>query len=141
MKKALRCSLILLTLILLSSCSNNLTNRSDIVALFQNYEDAFIEASTSGNFSKLEAVPGVQKVLTFDEYIDIQCGGSGLGSSTSYYGIFYSETDDLCAVDVAGPHEELVSDGDGFHYEQSDGDNEYYVEPLGNHFFYYEAHF
>lgn len=141
MKKSILCLFILFTIIVLSSCSNNLTDRSDIISFFRNYEDAFIEASTSGDFSKLEKIKGVQKVLIWDEYTDIQCGGDGFGSSTHYCGIFYSETDNLCAIDVAGPRDELVADEKGYCYKQSDGDNEYYVEPLGNHFFYYEAHF
>lgn len=141
MKKVILCLFILFTIIVLPSCSANLTKRSDIISLFQNYEDLFIEASTSGEFSKLEKIKGVQKVLTWNKCTDIQCGGAGFGSSTHYYGIFYSETDNLCAIDVAGPRDELVVDKDGYRYKQSDGDNEYYVEPLGNHFFYYEAHF
>lgn len=101
----------------------------------------FIEASTSGDYTELEKLRGVQKVIVWDEYVDIQCGGSGFGPSTHYYGIFYSETDNLCAIDVSGPRDELMPDGNGYRYNQHDGDNEYYVEPLGNHFFYYEAHF
>lgn len=141
MKKAILCLFILFTMIVLPSCSNNLTNYSAIISLFQNHEDSFIEASISGDFSKLEEIRGVQKVSTGNQCVDIQCGGTGFGSSTHYYGIFYSEADDLCAIDVAGPRDELVADGNGYRYQQHPGDNEYYVEPLGNHFFYYEAHF
>ena len=140
MKKAL-CVVFLLMVCFLSACSSNLTSKERIVNIYKKNEALFIDAASNRSFSDLEKINGVQKVLVRDEYVDIQCGGSGFGSSTHYYGIFFSETDNLCAIDVAGPRDELVEDGNGYRYKQSDGDNEYYVEPLGNHYFYYEAHF
>ena len=104
-------------------------------------EERFIEAAANGSFNELERIRGVQEVLVWDDYVDIRCGGSGCGPNTHYYGIFYSLSDDLCAIDVSGPLNELTADGKGYRYKQQDGDNEYYVEPLGNHYFYYEAHF
>lgn len=141
--KRVWCLMILTVICLLSACSSNLTSKESIVNLYAKNEALFIDAASDGSFSDLEKITGVQSVYVFDEYeyVDIQCGGSGFGSSTHYYGIFYSETDNLCAIDVAGPRDELVEDGSGYRYKQSDGDNEYYVEPLGNHYFYYEAHF
>ena len=47
----------------------------------------------------------------------------------------------MCAIDVAGPEDELVESGDGYLYQESGGDNRYYVEALGNNFYYYEADF
>ena len=126
---------------ILSAHSSNLTSKESIVDLYTKNETLFINAATNKNFSDLEIINGVQNVLVWDEYVDIQCGGSGFGSSTNYFGIFFSATDDLCAVDVAGPFDELVADGSGYRYKETNGDNEYYVEPLGNHYFYYEAHF
>ena len=83
----------------------------------------------------------MQNVDIWEEYVDIQCGGAGFGSSTHYYGIFYSEKDDLCAVRLGAPGDQLKEHENGFLYIEEDGDNRYYVEPLGNHYFYYEAHF
>ncbi len=132
---------VLIVICLLSACSSNLTSKESVVNLYTKNEALFIDAASKKSFSDLEKINGVQKVLVWDNYVDIQCGGSGFGSSTHYYGIFFSEDDDLCAVDVAGPLNELVEDGNGYLYEQSDGDNEYYVEPLENHYYYYEAYF
>ena len=140
MKKAL-CVVFLLMVCFLSACSSNLPSKESIVNLYTKNEALFIDAASNRSFSDLEKINGVQKVLVWDEYVDIQCSGSGFSSSTHYYGIFFSEDDNLCAVDIAGPLDELVEDGNGYRYKQSDGDNEYYVEPLGNHYFYYEAHF
>ena len=140
MKRAL-CLVVLIMVCFLSACSGNLTSKESIEKIYIKNETLFVNAASDRSFSDLEKISGVQKVLIWDEYVDIQCGGSGLGSGTHYYGIFYSEADDLCAVEVAGPLDELVAVGNGYRYKQSDGDNEYYVEPLGNHYFYYEAHF
>lgn len=140
MKKAL-CLIIPLMICFLSACSNNLTSKESIVNLYTKNEALFVSAASNGSFSDLEKINGVQKVLAWDDCVDIKCGGSGFGSGTHYYGIFFSEDDNLCAVNVAGPLDELVEDGNGYRYKQADGDNEYYVEPLGNHYFYYEAHF
>ena len=139
--KSVFCIVIIIMICFLSACSGNLTSKESIKDLYTQNETLFASAASSGSFSDLEKLRGVQNVFVRDEYVNIECGGSGFGSSTHYYGIFFSETDDFCAVDVAGPIDELVADGDGYRYKQSDGDNEYYVEPLGNHYFYYEAHY
>ena len=82
--------------------------------------------------------------LVPDVDINMLCGGIGFGSGTSYYGIFYSDSDDLLAVNVSlGSLEELQHQGPGFISVPpfSESNKRYYVEPLGNHFFYYEAHY
>ena len=138
----LMASIMFLILCALGSAGDGLTNREDIVAMYRRNEAAFIEAAETGDFQSLERVYGVMNVDYESNCIDIECGGAGLGSSTHYYGIFYSEKDDLYAVHIAcGSREWLKQDGEGYRYKQNGGDNEYYVEPLGNHYFYYEAHY
>ena len=141
MKKVISLLVLFAMVIVLSACSNNLTEKSDIISLYQKNEKIFLLAAENGDYSAIERIKGVQKVLVWDTYIDIQCGGSGFGSSTHYYGIFYSADDNLCAIDVAGPRDKLVEPGEGYLYQEENGDNRYYVEPLGNHYYYYEAHF
>ncbi len=141
MKKAFLLFISLFWLISATACSNNLTDKQDIISLYEKNEETFLQAASSGDYSFVEKINGVQKVLAWDAYVDIQCGGAGFGPSTHYYGIFYSADDNLCAIDVAGPKDKLVEHGDGYLYQEENGDNRYYVEPLGNHFYYYEAHF
>ncbi|MBE6551279.1 MAG: hypothetical protein E7665_03990 [Ruminococcaceae bacterium] len=124
-----------------ASCSSNMTDKDEIIKLFRNKERVFLDAANNNDFSKVSKIYGVQNVDTWEDYIDIQCGGAGFGSSTHYYGIFYSENDDLCAVRLGAPGDQLKEHENGFLYTEENGDNRYYVEPLGNHFFYYEAHF
>ena len=111
------------------------------MAKFNKNEMVFLQAVESGDFSAVERIAWVQEVQMSETHVDIRCGGAGFGSSTHYYGIFYAADDNLCAVGVAGPKDELVAHGDGYLYQEDGGDNRYYVEPLGNHYFYYEAHF
>ena len=141
MKKAISLLVLFAIFITLSSCSNNLTEKSDIILLYQKNEDIFLQAAANESYSAIESIKGVQKVYVSESYVDIQCGGSGIGYVTHYYGIFYSADDNLCAIDVAGPRDKLVEQGDGYLYQEENGDNRYYVEPLGNHYYYYEAHF
>ena len=135
MKKVISLLVLFAMVIVLSACSNNLTEKSDIISLYQKNEKIFLLAAENGDYSAIERIKGVQKVLVWDTYIDIQCGGAGFGPSTHYYGIFYSADDNLWAIDLAVEH------GEGYLYQEESGDNRYYVEPLGNHFYYYEAHF
>lgn len=139
--KRLSALLVAVLCFVLTSCSNSLAEQNDIVSLYQKNEDTFLQAASSADYSSVEKIKGVQQVLVQEAYVDIRCDGTGLGSSTHYYGIFYSADDDLCAVGVAGPEDQLVEQGDGYLYQEENGDNRYYVEPLGNHFYYYEAHF
>ncbi len=139
--KILSFLLALLMFVSLESCSGELNSREEVVALYQKNETAFLEAARTGDFAALGKIPGVQEVNLSDDHTDIYCGGTGFASATGYYGIFYSETDNLTAIWCAGPKEELVADGNGYRYKEPGGDNQYYVEPLGNHYFYYEAHF
>ena len=138
---------VILTICLLASMfgcvgnSKNLTSQSEIIEMYQKNEKNFTDASLSGDFSELEAIAGVQEVVAHDEYIDIQCGGSGLGSSTHYFGILYSADENFISLDVAEPYDSVMQEGMGYRYTQDNGDNFCYIEPLGNHFYYYEAHF
>ena len=141
MKKVISLLVFLALFTTLPACSNNLTEKSSIISLYQKNEEVFLLAAENGDYSAIKEMNGVQKVLVWDTYIDIQCGGAGFGPSTHYYGIFYSTDDNLCAIDVAGPNGKLVEQGDGYLYQEENGDNRFYVEPFGNHYYYYEAHF
>lgn len=117
--------------------TSGLTSRDAVVRMYVKNEEAFLNAAATGDFSALGEIRGVEKVHVDKECVDFQCGGSGFGSNTQYYGIFYSKADNKCAV-VGGSFLKLEPENNGYRWKESDGDNEYYVEPLGNHFFYYE---
>ena len=137
-------TIILVLAVLLAAIAlwpKNGTRQDRVTALFRENEAIFLQAAASGDYHAVEGLKGVREVSPEKDHVDIDCGGAGFGASTHYYGIFCSPEDDLCAVSLAGPREELVAEGDGFLYQQAGGDNRYYVEELGHHFYYYEAHF
>ncbi|HBR31555.1 MAG TPA: hypothetical protein DD733_05690 [Clostridiales bacterium] len=144
-KKAFTSIAILLALVFsLTSCSlsDGITEKDDIISLFNENEDAIVSAVRNESLSEIEKIRGIQSIYISDDYIDFTCCGAGFGPSTHYYGFFYSVDDDLCAWNSgACPADGLYECGQGYKYMQSDGDNEYYVEKIGEHFFYYEAHF
>lgn len=122
--------------------TSGLISREEVVQLYQKNEAVFLDAAASEAFSDLEILQGVQKVSVKTDHADIRCGSAGMGSNTSYFGIFYSAKDDLYAIWCAPPRREtLEPQRSGYQWKEKDGDNVYYVESLGNHFFYYEAKF
>ena len=140
-KKTIALLCAVLTAFSLVACSRNLTDKAEIITLYHQNEDCFLEAADSGDFSSLTAIDGISDVYVSDDYVEIECGSTGFGPETHYYGIYYSETDDLCVMGPVPSAAQLMPDGAGYRYIEEVGDNEYYVEPLGNHFFYYEAHY
>lgn len=118
--------------------TSGLTSRDAVVRMYEKNEDAFLNAAATGDFSALKEIRGVEDVSAHEDYVDFFCGGSGMGSNTQYYGIFYSPDDNMCKVWGAPYNEKLEPENGGYRWKEPDGDNEYYVEPLGNHFFYYE---
>ena len=72
------------------------------------------------------------------ECVEFWIGGAGLGPSTSYWGVTYSECGPVgfqaAAVDYA-------QDGDGWSWEEPGGDNWSRVTPLEENWYLYEMHF
>lgn len=70
-------------------------------------------------------------------FVEFTCGGWGLGSSTSYYGVYYSPSG---PQPFQGAGVELIPQEDGWAW-QGEGDNQGFTRPLGGDFYYFEAHF
>lgn len=134
-------TLVIFGLIIGFLCCLNLTGKGAVIRLYQRNEEVFLQAAASGDYSAVERIISVRDVEVTETYVEISCGGSGLGSATNYYGIFYYEGENLLSVDVDTSGGRFVESGDGYFYDEENGDNRFYVEPLGNHFYYYEAHF
>lgn len=142
MKKMLSLFLALICFILIiTACSKTATEKSEIISLFQEEEEVFLKAADSGDYSAVEKLKGVQSIYISDKYVEISCGAAGFGSNTHYYGLFYSDDDNMYAMEIVGPEDEMRENGEGYLYQEEGGDNRYYVESLGNGFYYYEAHF
>lgn len=142
MKKFAALTLLCLLPLLLTGCILDRAEvRSSTITLYEENRETFLAAAASGDFSAVEALDGTESVYYGSEHVDIYCCGFGMGSATSYFGIFYSPSDDLCAAFGAVPLNELQPESNGWRYREPEGDNTFYVEPLGDHFFYYDEAF
>jgi hypothetical protein len=142
MKKLAGIALLFLLPLLLTGCFLDRAEvRTSIITLYEENRETFLAAAVSGDFSAVEALEGITSVTERKNHVDIFCRGFGLGSATSYFGIYYSPSDDLCAAYGALPLDELQPEGNGWRYREPEGDNTFYVEPLGDHFFYYYTAF
>ena len=123
-----------------------LTEKERIIRYVRKHEGLLLRYIEKRDDDILKNQPIIEQIRTNDTYIDFSCGGSGFGSETSYWGFYYSESDDLSALCPASSFkQELRKSGNGYVWEESwqnsRGDNTYYVEPIVDHFYYYELTF
>jgi len=74
-----------------------------------------------------------------DEFIEFNCGGSGFGPSTSYYGFYYSANGK--PLDIFGVDGIMTDIEKGLIWEEEDGEDNYYTEKIISNIYYYEANF
>lgn len=119
-------------------------SKKEIFKLVNDNYSVILEDIQEKDFSDTEKLQGVQEIYTDTEIIDVYCGGAGFGSSTSYYGFYYSPDGmpkNSWGGTSFGSPEQLKPDGDGFSIKYSNDDNCYYTEKIRDNFYYYEAHF
>ena len=130
--------------ILLSNIFDDSLSKKDIFKLVDNNYSIVLRDIEEKDFTDTKKLKGVKEVDSDTEIIDVYCGGTGLGSATSYYGFYYSPDglpkDSWCGTSFGSP-EQLKPDGDGFSIKYSNDDNCYYTEKIRDNFYYYEAHF
>lgn len=127
-----------------SMISDNLSKKEIFELVNENYS-IIIEDVSENDFTDTEKIKGVKEVYSDTDVIDVYCGGTGIGSATSYYGFYYS-ADDLpkdawCGSNFGRTPDELIPEGKGFTIKNSNDDNYYYTEKIRDNFYYYEAHF
>jgi hypothetical protein len=134
----------------LSACkpfSDNLSKDQIFTLVNQNQEllnNAVSDIYSSGLsdddiIKSVKKLKGLDEITVKDDIINFDCGGSGFGSSTSYYGFYYTKNENLTAIWCCGGA--VVPDGKGWSWKESNGDNSYYTEKISDNFYYYEAHF
>lgn len=130
---------LLALMLLLSACSAE-AKRGTILRYVEDHQEELEARVETGDFDGI-GLP-VLEVNTGEKCIEFECGGSGFGPETSYWGFFYTPEDDIYTVWCAPPRGSSFSpEGDGQHWQDPGGDNEFYVEHICGHFYYYEAHF
>ena len=120
-------------------------SKKEIFELVNENYTLIIDDINKNDFTDTEKLKGVKEVYSDTDVIDVYCGGTGIGSATSYYGFYYSPDglprDNWCGSDFGRTSDELIPEGKGFAIKNSNDDNYYYTEKIRDNFYYYEAHF
>ncbi len=150
-KRVLRITLIVVLFLVLGALWPALQgepqSREYTAALFQQNRSAFDSAAAQaverGSGQGISRPPGVQDV-TFWDYegtaVEFSMGGSGMGSSTTYWGLQYVPSGERLGFQGLRL-EGWISDGDGWRWEESGGDNRCYIQELDEYWYYYEMSF
>ena len=102
------------------------------------------DALTAGSGEGVKRPFGVRKVYVKPspygqgECVEFWMGGAGLGPSTSYWGVTFSEHGPVGFESVAVDY---TPDGNGWFWAEPDGDNWSRVTPLEENWYLYEMHF
>ena len=102
------------------------------------------EALTAGSGEDVKRPFGVRNIYVEPspygqgECVEFWIGGAGLGPSTSYWGVTYSE---YGPVGFQAGAVDYAPDGDGWFWRESNGDNWSRVTPLEENWYLYEMHF
>ena len=120
---------------------NSLT-KEQIFALVENEQVRLTEIACSDAPQETKRPLGVRKITVVDGTVDFYCGGSGMGSESSYYGFYYAPDGEpdavFCGTRFAAAGD-LRPDGEGCAVQAEE--NTYYTQAIGGGFYYYEAHF
>ena len=102
------------------------------------------DALTAGSGENVKRPFGVQEISVRPspygqgDCVEFWIGGAGLGPSTSYWGVTYSEYGPVGFQSAAVNY---VPDGDGWFWREPNGDNWSRVTPLEENWYLYEMHF
>ncbi|MBQ9952025.1 MAG: hypothetical protein IJO98_07795 [Clostridia bacterium] len=140
MKKiAMLCLLSLLFLCTGCEIVDHEANKQLVIQMVSENCDVLLADIAAKEFPYSEKIDGITSIHPEDDctFIEYVCGGHGIAPSSSYWGFYYAEDDDMTKIWCA--NEPLVPQGEGFVYQQPDGDNRYYTEHIVDHFYFYEA--
>ena len=116
--------------------------KGEVIAFVCENEDRLRKAIEEGDLSAFENQGFIKGIDAVDAVVDFSCGGTGVGSGTSYVGFYYTPGNDMTAVWCAPSSVDLlIPSGDGFSWQEVYGDNRYYTEKICENFYYYEASF
>ena len=150
-KRVLRISLVVVLILMLGALWTALQGgplaRSYAKLLFQqnrtDFDSAAAQAVEQGRGQGIPRPFGVRD-MTFWDYggtaVDFSMGSSGIGPSTTYWGIQYVPSGERLGFQ-GSRLEGWISDGDGWRWEESGGDNRCYIQELDERWYYYEMSF
>jgi len=120
------------------------SNKSKIIEIVNNNLDILNESVKNNDYDTAYKINGIEKIESYylggnNAFVDFYCSGSGLVSSSIYYGFYYVNPDEPLGFQAT--RVKLEADGDGWKWEETNGDNYYYTEKIIDHWYYYEAGF
>ena len=82
-------------LFLFCSCGsqNDHLDKAEIFTLVQENETMLLDCVATENYDSAASLAGIDAINPHPEYVDFQCGGKGISVSATYYGFYYSPTD------------------------------------------------
>lgn len=127
---------------ILISANNERADKDEIFRFVCENEEELLKAIENENFSQFENNGFIKSIKVNGDHVDFSCGGTGIGSATSYVGFYYSPNDELNAIWCAPPSAQLLTPNkNGFEWKETNGDNRYYTQHICGHFYYYKASF
>lgn len=102
------------------------------------------ESLAAGSGEGVERPPGVSEINVWggepgqERCVEFSMGGAGLGPSTSYWGVTYSQSG---PVGFQGVRLDYAQDGDDWVWQEPNGDNRSRVIPLEENWYLYEMRF
>ena len=95
----------------------------------------------SPNLQELLSLPTVKTIMVRKNGIEFAGEGSGIGSNTSYCGIFFTPVNDMTFIPYYDD-DMLFTEENGIVYgSERNGDNSVHIERIEEDYFYYEANF
>ncbi len=156
-KKGLSLLLVVIMLFSLSGCSDILggafflflvatgddsADKDEVFDFVSENEEELLKAIEAGDYSAFENQGFIKDIDPDETVVDFSCGGTGVGSGTSYVGFYYTSENDMAAVWCApSSASALKPSGNGYEWQEPNGDNRYYTEHICGNFYYYEASF
>lgn len=108
------------------------TNRAELEALVES-------TIRTGTVQDAAPLKGYQIHYWEDQNMVEFTKGSGFGSSTAYYGLYYSPSD--IPLGYQGTSVAFSQEGDGWVWHEENGDNWEYTKKIADHWYWFEMHF
>ena len=148
MQKWMKTALVILLAAVVQCVSLSAYSPKGAAVIFSCNREAFMQAArdalAAGSGAEVRRPFGVDEIQMGPNpagkgyYVEFQMGGSGLGPSTAYWGVMFSEGGPL---GFQGVPLDYTPDGNGWSWEEPDGDNRSHIIPLEENWYLYHIHF
>ena len=111
--------------------------KDEIFEIVLDNKELILAEIEADSFEKTSNIKGIKEVHSYENYVEFYCGGSGIGSGTTYSGFYYVEDEQYLPENKVIDGYEMRNEGAGWCIFQVDGDNYYYFEKICDNFYYF----